>query len=113
MAGAVVNPLQAAPTPTQPYGATSSWDYTADVVIVGAGAAGLCAAIAAVEGGATSVLVVEENYDIGGKMICNGGSPYLGGGNSAQIAYGIVDSPDLFFQDLVSPARSFASTAVT
>jgi hypothetical protein len=112
MAGAVVNPLQAAPTPTQPYGATSSWDYTADVVIVGAGAAGLCAAIAAVEGGATSVLVVEENYDIGGKCMLNGGAPYFGGGNSAQIAYGIVDSPDLLFQDLCSPARGYCSTAI-
>jgi len=113
-AGPVPSQAQPAftPTPTQPYGTPASWDYTADVVIVGAGCAGLTAALAAAEGGATTVLVVDENYDIGGKMICNGGSPYLGGGNSAQIAYGITDSPDLFFSDLVSPLRSFASTAI-
>src|SRR2546422_10580346 len=42
------------------------WDHTADVVIVGAGASGLPAAIMAREQGA-SVMVVEENHDIGGR----------------------------------------------
>jgi NADPH-dependent 2,4-dienoyl-CoA reductase/sulfur reductase-like enzyme len=41
------------------------WDLTADVVIVGSGAAGLPASIAAAESGA-AVIVVEQNYDIGG-----------------------------------------------
>ena len=43
---------------------TMSWDKEADVVVVGSGAAGLPAAIAAVEGGA-SVLVIEANWDVG------------------------------------------------
>jgi succinate dehydrogenase/fumarate reductase flavoprotein subunit len=60
-----------------------SWDLEADIVIVGSGAAGLPAAIKAVEGGA-SVIVVETNYDVGGHAIISGGHMALGGGTSAQ-----------------------------
>lgn len=76
-----------------------SWDLTADVVIVGAGAAGLSAANKAADGGA-SVIVVETNYDVGGHAIISGGNTPLGGGTSAQKKYGIEDSPDLVFSDL-------------
>ena len=76
-----------------------SWDLVADVVVVGAGATGLPAAIKAVDGGA-SVIVVETNYDIGGHAIISGGNTPLGGGTSAQKKYGIEDSPDLVFRDL-------------
>jgi succinate dehydrogenase/fumarate reductase flavoprotein subunit len=75
------------------------WTFEADVVIVGSGAAGLPAAIKAVEGGA-SVIVVETNYDIGGHAIISGGHMALGGGTSAQKKYGIPDSPDTVFSDL-------------
>jgi hypothetical protein len=57
------------------------------------------AAIAAADAG-WSVLIVEANYDVGGWSIISGGNVPLGGGTSAQIKYGIVDSPDLEFQDL-------------
>jgi succinate dehydrogenase/fumarate reductase flavoprotein subunit len=77
----------------------SSWDMEADVVVIGSGAAGLPAAIKAVDGGA-SVIVVETNYDIGGHAIISGGNVPLGGGTSAQKKYGIVDSPDTVFSDL-------------
>src|SRR6266487_5748060 len=77
----------------------ASWDLEADVVIIGAGAAGLPAAIKAAEGGA-SVIVVETNYDIGGHAIISGGNTPLGGGTSAQKKYGIQDSPDTVFSDL-------------
>jgi succinate dehydrogenase/fumarate reductase flavoprotein subunit len=75
------------------------WDFTADVVIVGAGAAGLTAANRAADGGA-SVIVVETNYDVGGHAIISGGNTPLGGGTSLQKKYGIEDSPDLVFSDL-------------
>ena len=77
----------------------ASWDLTADVVVIGAGATGLPAAIAAVDGGA-SVIVVEANYDIGGHAILSGGNVPLGGGTSAQRKYNIVDSPASVFADL-------------
>jgi urocanate reductase len=77
------------------------WDLSADVVVVGAGAAGLPASIAAVEAGA-SVVVIEQNYDIGGHGIESGGNIALGGGTSLQKKYGITDSPDMMFEDLTS-----------
>jgi hypothetical protein len=75
------------------------WDYEVDVVVVGSGATGLPAAIAACEGGA-SVLIVEANWDVGGHAAISGGNVALGGGTSAQQAHGIEDSPDLLFNDL-------------
>ncbi|MGH7769232.1 MAG: FAD-dependent oxidoreductase [Candidatus Binatia bacterium] len=77
----------------------ATWDLTADVVIIGSGAAGLSAANKAADGGA-SVIVVETNYDVGGHAIISGGNTPLGGGTSAQRKYGIEDSPDLVFSDL-------------
>src|SRR5450759_2868915 len=53
------------------------WDRVADVVVVGAGAAGLPAAITARDRGA-SVIVLEENYDIGGHAMVSGGIIPLG-----------------------------------
>src|SRR4029078_8087047 len=41
------------------------WNLSTDVVVIGAGAAGLAAAVAARDHGA-AVVVVEENFDIGG-----------------------------------------------
>jgi len=76
-----------------------NWDLTADVVVVGSGAAGMAAANKAADGGA-SVIVVEANYDVGGHAIISGGNVPLGGGTSAQKKYGIEDSPDLVFSDL-------------
>lgn len=77
------------------------WDKAADVVIVGAGACGLPASIEAAENGA-SVIVVEQNHDIGGHGIESGGNIALGGGTSLQKKYGIEDSPDRMFEDLVN-----------
>ena len=77
----------------------TSWDLEADVLVIGSGAAGLPAAIKAIEGGA-SVIVVEANYDVGGHAILSGGHMALGGGTSLQRKYGIEDSPDVVFSDL-------------
>ena len=74
------------------------WDRTADVVIVGAGASGLPAAIMARDAGAT-VIVLEANHDIGGHAMLSGGRVPLGGGTSMQKKYGIVDSADQVYLD--------------
>jgi len=77
----------------------AKWNREADVVVIGAGAMGLPAAIVAREAGA-SVIVVEAEKDIGGHAITSGGNVPLGGGTSAQKKHGIDDSPDLLFHDL-------------
>src|SRR5262245_50968782 len=77
----------------------AGWDFEADVVVIGAGATGLPAAIKARDEGA-SVILVEANFDIGGHAILSGGNVPLGGGTSAQRKFGIEDSPDAVFADL-------------
>ena len=76
------------------------WDDTADIVVVGSGATGLPAAIVARETGASVILVETQNH-IGGHAICGGGNISFGGGNSYQKKYGIDDSPELLFKDLI------------
>lgn len=78
------------------------WNREIDVVVIGAGAAGLPAAIAARDAGA-SVLLVEQHFDIGGIAIMSGGSIHIGGGNRLQKQKGIEDSPDLVFRDWTRP----------
>src|SRR5215207_7066672 len=77
-----------------------NWDQTADVVIIGAGVAGLPAAITARELGA-SVIVVEENYDIGGRGMLSGGRVQLGGGHALQQKFNIKNDADQVFLDWV------------
>jgi succinate dehydrogenase/fumarate reductase flavoprotein subunit len=90
-AGSVATGVRAAPA--------VRWNREADVVVIGAGAMGLTAAIAARESGA-SIIVLEAQPHIGGHAITSGGNVPLGGGTSAQKKHGIVDSPDLLFRDL-------------
>ena len=80
--------------------AQASWDLSADVVTIGAGTAGLAAAISALDHGA-SVIMVEENVDIGGHGMCSGGQVHLGGGTSNQRKHGVDDSADQVFLDWV------------
>jgi flavin-dependent dehydrogenase len=69
-------------------------------LVIGSGATGLPAAIVARETGA-SVILVEAQSHIGGHAICSGGNISLGGGNSYQKKYGVEDSPELLFRDLI------------
>src|SRR5215471_7045645 len=80
------------------------WDREVDVIVIGAGAGGLVAAIAAREKGA-SVLIVEKNFDIGGRAMMSFGGLYIGGGNRMQKAKGIDDSPDRAFADWSRPEK--------
>ena len=59
------------------------WNYEADVVILGSGCVGLHAAVRARDLGA-SVLVIEQNFDVGGKLVHSGGWTSLGGGDAIQ-----------------------------
>src|SRR2546427_8860926 len=57
------------------------WNYEADVVIIGGGCTGLPAAIRATDLGA-SVIIVDQNFDLGGKMLHSGGPGSFCGGGS-------------------------------
>ena len=80
--------------------AQNFWDVSADFVTIGAGTAGLAAAVSALDHGA-SVIMVEENTDIGGHGMCSGGQVHLGGGTSNQRKHGVDDSADEVFLDWV------------
>lgn len=72
--------------------AAQSWDAEADVVVVGFGAAGACAAIEAAEAGA-DVLVLDRFLG-GGASAISGGVVYAGGGTPQQREAGIEDTPE-------------------
>jgi len=74
------------------------WDRVADVVIAGAGASGLPAAIMAREQGA-SVIVIDAHYDIGGHAMVSGGRIPLGGGTRLQKKFGVQDTADQVYLD--------------
>jgi len=84
--------------PNQANAQNVRWNRTADIVIVGAGVAGLSAACEAAEQGA-SVIAIDMNYDIGGHGIMSGGQLHLGGGNEHQKIANVKDSPDSVFKD--------------
>ena len=79
--------------------ATAGFVRTVDVIVIGSGATGLPAAIAAREAGA-SVILLEAEADVGGHAMVCGGNVALGGGTSQQRKYGVQDNPDLLFRDL-------------
>jgi succinate dehydrogenase/fumarate reductase flavoprotein subunit len=83
------------------------WDRDVDIVVIGAGAAGLPAAIAARDAGA-SVILVEQHFDIGGIAIMSGGEIHLGGGHRIQKKKGIEDSADRVFADWIRPDHGAA-----
>jgi len=75
---------------------TSETEHTADVVVIGAGGAGLAAAVSAHQNGA-SVIVIEKMPFVGGNtIIC--GAAYNAVDPSRQGPQGIEDSVDKHFQ---------------
>jgi fumarate reductase flavoprotein subunit len=69
-------------------------DY--DVVVIGSGAAGLSAAVAARDAGA-EVLVCEAGDRVGGTS-ANSGGLFLAAGTELQRRQGVADSPDALFE---------------
>lgn len=85
-------------------GAITSWSEQVDVVVVGFGIAGGCAAVSAAESGAR-VLVLERAAAAGGTTSMAGGHFYLGGGTAVQTATGHDDSPEEMYKYLVAVSR--------
>lgn len=72
-----------------------AWDYRADVVVLGYGAAGAACAIEAADNGA-SVIIVEKESLPGGSMARCGGA-IMGAGTRVQSALGYEDGADALF----------------
>lgn len=87
----------------------AKWDETADVVVVGFGAAGACAALEAHYAKA-SVLVLER-YQGGGATRLSGGVVYAGGGTNIQQRAGVSDSPEALFEYLKLETQGIVSDA--
>lgn len=79
-----------------------------DVLVIGSGAAGLSAALAAKEAGAKRVLVIEKMPVIGGNTLVSSG--VLNAPDpKAQEPLGIKDSPELFFEQTFEAGRRKAN----
>lgn len=74
----------------------AAYDHETDLVVVGFGCAGACAAIEGREAGA-DVVVLEGASGPGGSSAASGGEIYLGGGTSTQKAAGFDDTTDAMF----------------
>ena len=73
-------------------------DVRSNVLVVGGGMAGLCAAISAKQSGASKVMLVEKGGFLGGHSILSG-SGYWIGGTKIQKKAGIDDSLEINWQD--------------
>ena len=82
-------------------GEITDWDDTADVIVVGFGAAGSAAAFSAAAAGA-QVLVTERTGGPGGAAALAEGIVYLGGGTPIQKACGFEDSLDDMYRYMMA-----------
>ena len=90
-------------TPSHPRDAreVKHWHQQADVVIVGLGGAGACAALEARAAGA-SVIALERAWKGGGTSAQASGQLYMGGGTPLQKACGFEDDPEEMYKYLVA-----------
>ena len=79
------------------------FEYTVPVVVVGAGAGGLTAALAARDGGA-EVLLLERDHTPRGSTAMSQGN-IAAAGTKSQAAAGIDDSGKRFGDDIIALAR--------
>ncbi len=97
----VMPPLQVAD------GNSVTWDEQCDVLVVGWGAAGACAALEARAEGAD--VLIADRFTGGGASAKSGGVVYAGGGTRHQQAAGFNDSPQAMFDYLKHETRSVVS----
>lgn len=101
---------QANPATIRKARSVRKWDLEADVVVVGFGCAGACAAIEAREAGA-DVLILERACTGGGTSAMSGGQIYMGGGTPVQKACGFEDTPEEMFKFLMAAMGPGADAA--
>ena len=86
-----------------------TWDLETDVIVVGFGAAGACAALEAAAAGARVVII--DRFGGGGATALSGGVVYAGGGTPQQHAAGVADSAGAMFAYLSAEAGDVVSAA--
>ncbi len=69
------------------------WDASCDVLVVGVGMAGVCAALRTAEDRSLDVIAIDR-FSGGGASQLSGGVVYMGGGTPAQQEAGVADSPE-------------------
>ncbi|MVV46679.1 FAD-binding protein [Pseudomonas sp. PB120] len=83
------------------------WDEHCDVLIIGWGAAGACAALEARAQGAD--VLIADRFTGGGASAKSGGVVYAGGGTRHQQAAGFSDTPEAMFDYLKHETQSVVS----
>ena len=86
------------------------FDTQVPLIIVGAGAAGLCAALAAKESDIDAVVIERDDVPSGSTALSAGLIPAAG--TRFQRDKGIADSPDLFAADIQRKAKGEADRVV-
>ena len=86
-----------------------TWDLETDVIVVGFGAAGACAALEAAAAGARVLII--DRFGGGGATALSGGVVYAGGGTPQQKAAGADDSAEAMFAYLSAEAGDVVSAA--
>ena len=81
-----------------------------DVIVIGGGAAGWSAALAAVQSG-LSLTLLEKLPESGGSSALSGGCLAFAG-TDLQAVQGVVDSPDLLFKDLLEVGQAINDEAL-
>lgn len=79
--------------------APSKWDREVDVIVIGAGGAGFCAAIEACKAKAKTLILEKEPIAGGSSTICGGSLAFAP--TAMQKEKGIKDSAELFYEDLI------------
>lgn len=84
----------------------ASWDKQTDIVIIGSGIAGICAAIEAADAG-SQVMVLEKDAQPGGCAKFSGGHMTVAGTHLQKQA-GIEDHPDWLYTDMMVDGEGIA-----
>jgi len=95
---------------TVSYAFDAKFDVDVPLLIVGAGAAGLCAALAAKEAGFEPLLIERDAVPAGSTALSAGLIPAAG--TRFQRAKDIIDSPQLFAADITRKAKGEADAAI-
>ena len=90
--------------------ATAKFEYEVDVVVIGAGACGLTAALAAKEAGAEVLVLERDLRPTGSTSLSTGLIPAAG--TKLQKSMGIEDSPDLLAKDILGKAKHQTDEAI-